>query len=88
MNSKFLLICSCSGRGRKAIMEYDILFPNQPTPPMVKGKEAIAKLASKYNNAHLRSISKLNGNFSYYIEITESGKIVEEYDLILGKKIV
>ena len=69
-------------------MEYDILFPNQPTPPMIKGKESIAKLASKYNNAHLRSISKLNGNFSYYIEITESGKIVEEYDLILGKKIV
>lgn len=84
---KFLLVCDCSGRDRKAIIEYDILFPNTPTPQIIKGKEAIAKLASQYNNAHLRAISKLNGNFSYYVDITDSGKITEEYDLITGKRV-
>ena len=88
MNTRYLLSCSCSGMDRKATMAYDIIFPNTPTPPTIKGKEAIAKLASKYDNAHLRSLSKLNGNFAYYIDITESGKITEEYDLIRGVKIV
>lgn len=85
---KLLLICSCSGQEKKATMAYDILFPDTTTPRIIKGKEAIAKLASDYNNAHLRAISKLNGNFSYYIDINDNGKITEEYDLIRGAKIV
>lgn len=85
---KHLLICSCSGMDRKSTLAYDILFPNAPTPAIIKGKENIAKFASKYNNPHLKAISKLNGNFAYYIDITDSGKITEEYDLIKGSKVV
>lgn len=84
---KFLLVCSCSGRDKKAKMEYEILFPNTPIPQMVRGKEAIAKLASQHNNDHLRAISKLNGNFSYYVDINEDGKIITEYDLVKGKRV-
>lgn len=84
---KHILICDCSGRQEKAVQAYDIIFPNTPVPQIIKGKEAISKLAAKYNNAHLRAISKLKGNFSYYIDVTESGKITEEYDLITGRKI-
>lgn len=84
---KYLLICSCSGMSRKAEMAYDIIKPKLPTPPIVRGKENIAKLGAKYDNTHIRSISKLNGNFAYYIDINDNGKITEEYDLIKGSKI-
>ena len=84
---KYLLVCSCSGGEEKAKIAYEIAKPNTPIPQVIKGKEAIAKLASQYNNDHLRSISKLNGKFSYYVDITDSGKITEEYDLITGKRI-
>lgn len=84
---KFLLICSCSGQSRKAEIAYDIIYPDAPIPQMVKGKEAIAKLATKYKNDHLKAISKLSGNYSYYIDITDSGKIIEEYDLTTGKRV-
>ena len=88
MNNKFLLICSCSGTDRTATIAFNILYPNEEIPKIIRGKEAIAKLGSKYKNEHIKSISKLNGKFSYYVMVNENGKIIEEYDLILGKKIV
>lgn len=84
----YILVCSCSGGKEKAEVAFSILKPDEPTPQIVKGKEAIAKLASQYDNSHLRAISKLNGKFSYYININDNGKIIEEYDLTRGAKII
>lgn len=87
MSKAYILICDCSGRQEKAVQAYDIIFPNTPTPQIIKGKEAISKLASQYLNDHLRAISKLKGNFAYYIDIADNSRITEEYDLITGKRI-
>lgn len=87
MSRAYLLTCSCSGGKEKAEIAFNILKPNEPTPQVVKGKEAISKLASRYLNDHLRAISKLNGNFAYYIDIADNSNIIEEYDLIRGVKI-
>lgn len=84
----YILVCQCSGGKEKAEIAFSILKPNEPIPQVIKGKEAIAKLASQYNNSHLRAISKLNGNFSYYININDNGKITEEYDLTRGAKVI
>lgn len=84
---KLLLVCDCSGKLEKSKIAYGIIKPGDMVPSICKGKEEIAKLASKYNNDHLRAISKLNGNFSFYIDIDENGKIVEEYDLTTGRKL-
>lgn len=83
---KYLLLCSCSGQEKKATMSYNIIFPDTPLPEIIRGKEAIAKFALTQNNDHLKAISKLKGRFSYYVNI-ENGKILEEYDLITGKRI-
>lgn len=88
LSTRYILICECSGKEQKAIQAYDILFPNTPIPQVVKGREAITKLASQFNNAHLRAISKLKGSFAYYVEISpDTNKIKKEYDLNTGKRI-
>lgn len=83
---KYLIICECSGREKRAREALAVIHPDLE-PTLIKGKNAVAKLAAKYDNDHLRSLSKLNGNFSYYVEIDESGKITEEYDLIKGTRV-
>lgn len=84
---KYLLICNCGGREGKAKSAYEILFPNQPLPTIIKGKESIMKLATEKQNEHLKAIAKLSGKFSYYINLNENNEIIEEYDLITGKRI-
>lgn len=84
---KYLLVCDCSGGKEKAEIAFGILKPNEPTPQVIKGKEAISKLASRYRNDHLRAISKLNGNFAYYMDIADNSRIIEEYDLITGRRV-
>lgn len=84
---KYLLVCDCSGGKEKAEIAFSILKPNEPTPQIIKGKEAISKLASRCLNDHLRAISKLNGNFMYYMDIADNSRIIEEYDLTTGKRV-
>lgn len=84
--SKYILICNCGGREGKAKAAYQILFPNEPLPEIIKGKEAIAKFALIQKNEHIKAIAKLTGKFSYYVNI-EDGEITEEYDLMTGKRV-
>lgn len=84
---KYIFVCQCSGGPEKAKAAYEILFPNAQMPQIIKGKEAIAKFASQYQNDHLKAIAKLKGNFAYYLDISTTGKITEEYDLITGKRL-
>lgn len=86
MTKKYLLVCQCSGQSDKAKTSYDILFKGQPTPEIRRGKDSIFKLACELNNEHLKAISKVKGVFSYYVAI-DNGEIVEEYDLITGKRL-
>lgn len=83
---KYLLICECSGKEGKAKTAYEILFPGQPTPEVVKGKEAIMKLATSLGNDHLKAIAKKKGNFAYYVDI-KNNNIIEEYSLDTGRRI-
>lgn len=84
---KYILICSCGGQWKKAAEAFNLIFPNEVLPEMIKGRDRIFKLAAELNNEHIKAISKLNGRYSYYVNLDENKKITEEYDLITGKRI-
>lgn len=86
MTKKYLLVCLCSGQSEKAKTAFSILFPNEKTPEVRRGKESIFKLATSLDNEHLKAIAKVKGVFSYYVSI-DNGEIVEEYDLVTGKRL-
>ena len=83
---KKILICSCFRMDKKAIEAFNIMFPNEVLPDIVRGKDRIYKLSEKLGNDHLKAISKLSGKFAFYVEI-EDNKVVKEYNLLTGKRI-
>ena len=83
---EYILICSCFNQEKKAREAFSTLFPNHVSPEVIKGKDRISRFANDIKNDHIKAISKLSGRFAYYIKL-EGGKIVEEWDLIHGKRI-
>ena len=83
---EYILICSCFNQEKKAREAFATLFPNRLSPEVIKGKDRISKFANEIKNDHIKAISKLSGRFAYYIKL-EGGKIIEEWDLIHGKRI-
>lgn len=83
---RYILSCDCSGQKERAIASYNLLFPDTDLPEVVVGREHISVLAFNLKNDHIKSISKVKGIFSYYIEV-EDGKIIKEYDLVTGRRL-
>ena len=83
----YLLVCSCHSMDKRAISAFNLIKPGEPTPPVIKGRDRIYKLAQETPNDHIKAISKLVGKFAYYIKLDDDNKIVEEYDLQKGSKI-
>lgn len=83
---KKILCCSCFKMDKKASESFALLFPDEVLPDIVKGRDRIYKFAKEIGNDHLLAISKLSGKFAYYVKI-DGDKIVEEYDLIHGRRI-
>ena len=83
---KYILTCSCFNIGKKATEAFCLLFPNDVLPSIIKGRDRIYKLSQSINNEHIKAISKLSGRFAYYVKL-DDGKIVEEYNLLTGKRI-
>jgi hypothetical protein len=70
-------------RSREA---FSLLFPNEVSPDIIRGKDRIYKFSKLVDNEHIKSISRLSGKFAYYIEL-DGDKIIKEYDLLKGKRI-
>lgn len=85
--NKYILICSCYGMSKKASEAFSLLHPQDVLPEIIKGKDRIHKLAKKLGNEHIIALSKLSGKFAYYIKLDENNKIIEEWDLIRGKRL-
>ena len=85
--SKYILICSCFNMGKKASEAYSLKFPDEVLPPIIKGKDRIAKFAAETKNEHIKAISRLSGKFAYYVKLDESNNILEEYNLTTGQRI-
>lgn len=83
---KYILVCSCFNMSKKASEAFTTIFPNEVLPDIIKGKDKIFKVASELKNEHIKAISKLSGRFAYYINL-DGDKIIEEYDLIKGRRI-
>ena len=81
-----ILCCSCFRMDKKASEAFSVIFPNEVLPNIIKGKDRIYKFSQTINNDHIKAISKLTGRFAYFVEI-EDNKIVQEYDLLKGKRI-
>lgn len=86
---KKILTCSCFNMEKKARQAFSVIFPNEPSPDLIKGKDRIYKFAKSLTpqNDHLLAISKLSGKFAYYVELDKDNKIITEYDLIRGTRI-
>lgn len=83
---EYILTCSCFRMDKKASEAFCIKFPERVLPGIVKGRDRIYKLAQQLDNEHVKAISKLSGKFAYYVKL-ENNKVVEEWDLITGKRI-
>lgn len=83
---RLILCCSCFNMEKKSREAFSVLFPDEISPDVIKGKDRLYKFAKEIGNDHILAISKLSGRFAYYVKL-EGGKIVEEWDLIHGKRI-
>lgn len=83
---KLILCCSCFNMEKKAREAFSLIFPDEVSPNVIKGKDRLYKFAKEINNDHILAISKLSGKFAFYVEL-EDGKIKEEYNLLTGKRI-
>lgn len=83
---KLILCCSCFNMEKKAREAFSLLFPDEVSPDVIKGRDRLYKFTKEINNDHILAISKLSGRFAYYVELKD-GKIVKEYDLIRGSRI-
>lgn len=84
---KIILCCSCSNQDKKAKEVFLLLYPGEPIPEIVRGRDRIYKLSQELgSHEHIKAISKLGGKFAYYIEL-EDDKIVKEVNLITGKRV-
>lgn len=84
---KYILICTCFNMEKKSREAFSLLFPNEVSPTVIKGKDHIYKLSLKLNNEHIKAISKLSGRFAYYVNLDDNNIITEEYNLITGQRI-
>lgn len=84
---KFILCCTCFNMEKKAREAFSLLFPNEVSPEVVKGRDHISKLASSLKNDHVKAISKLGGKYAYYLNLDDGNNITEEYNLMTGQRI-
>lgn len=85
-NRSVILCCSCFNMSKKAAESFAFLFPNEVCPEIIKGRDRIYKFSQTLNNDHIKALAKLSGKFAYYIKLN-GDKIVEEYNLITGKRV-
>ena len=81
-----ILTCSCFKMDKKAVEAFKMLFPEKTVPVVIKGRDRVYKFSEEIDNAHVKAISKLSGKFAYYLKI-DGDKILEEYNLITGRRI-
>lgn len=86
MAEKFILVCSCFNMSKKASEAFSIIFPNEVLPIVIKGRDRIYKLSLEKKSPHIKAISKLSGKYAYYVKL-EGDKIIEEYNLLTGRRI-
>ena len=88
---KVIAVCTCSGMKEKAESAFRILFPKDTLPQIVRGKDAIKKVASYHKGQnignYLEAIAKKSGKFSYYIEYDDRGDVINNINLMTGKKV-
>lgn len=84
-NCSVIICCSCAKMDKKASEAFSLLFPGEPAPSIVKGRDRVFKLAQSIGNEHIKALSKLSGKFAYYVEL-EDGKVVKEYNLVTGAR--
>lgn len=84
---KCILVCTCFNMEKKAREAFSLLFPNEVSPEVIKGRDRISKFAAETKNDHIKALSKLTGRFAYYVELDEDNNIVEEYNLVTGQRI-
>lgn len=84
--SDVILVCSCFNMSKKASESFSLLFPNEVLPDIIKGRDRIYKFSKDIGNDHVAAISKLSGKFAYYLKL-EDNKIIQEWDLVRGRRI-
>ena len=84
---KYILCCTCFNMEKKAREAFSLIFPDEVSPEVVKGRDRLYKLANSLNNEHIKAISKLSGKYAYYVNLDDDNNITEEYNLMTGQRI-
>lgn len=90
MTTNVIICCGCNNQDQKSEYAFKIAFPDEPVPPIHKGKDAALTLSSQYPGTNLSrqlsAIAKLSGQWGYYLQYTASGDITTLYDLVRNKR--
>lgn len=84
---RVILTCSCFNMEKKAREAFSLLFPNEVSPQVIKGRDRIYKFAKTIGNDHILAISKLSGKYAYCVNLSEDNTILEEHNLLTGARI-
>lgn len=83
---KIILICSCFNMEKRAREAFALIYPNEVSPEVVKGRDRIGRLADELKSQHLKAISRLSGKFAFYVSLDDDNEVLEEYDLLTGRR--
>lgn len=83
---KIILICSCFNMEKRAREAFTLIYPNEVSPEVVKGRDRIGRLADELKSQHLKAISRLSGKFAFYVSLDDDNEVLEEYDLLTGRR--
>lgn len=88
---KYIICCMCGDTPAFSKDAYKLLFPNTPMPEMHTQPKLYYLLSDIKRDGNFYNYIKSNllnekKKYSYYFEVTENGDIVDQWNLLTGKK--
>lgn len=85
-NYSVILCCSCFSMEKRAREAFSLLFPDEVSPDVIKGRDRLYKFAKEIGNEHILAISKLSGKYAYYVKM-KGNDIIEEWNLTTMRRV-
>lgn len=90
--NKAIMCCKCGQTPKYSEDSYKILFPKEKVPDIYAGDVKISDLLQKLKPStniyiYVRSLIRTKDKFSYYMAWNNDGTIVEQWDLLKGRRV-
>lgn len=92
-NSEYIICCKCGDTQSFSRDAFKLLFPGRDLPEQYLQPDLhklVDKLNKNSNFCKYITENLLNGKnkFSYYFSVDSKGNVVEQYNLLTGKKVI